>query len=125
MEISLQQIARALNGEVRGEQVLAPGPNHSPQDRSLSVKLSNNADGGFICKSFAGDDWRTCKDHILERLGLPKFEPRGRHNGRRSEADIIAAVVAAAEQEQAEGKAGRRLQLSGPGRHAALSGAPL
>ena len=104
MEISLQQIARALNGEVRGEQVLAPGPNHSPQDRSLSVKLSNNADGGFICKSFAGDDWRTCKDHILERLGLPKFEPRGRHNGRRSEADIIAAVVAAAEQQPQESR---------------------
>jgi hypothetical protein len=31
-------IARALGGEVRNGEVLAPGPGHSAADRSLSVK---------------------------------------------------------------------------------------
>ncbi|HEX5958398.1 MAG TPA: toprim domain-containing protein [Hyphomicrobiaceae bacterium] len=27
-------------------------------------------DGGFAVYSFAGDDWRTCRDYVCERLGL-------------------------------------------------------
>jgi hypothetical protein len=87
--VSLQEIARALNGEIRGNQVAAPGPGHSAEDRSLSVTLSDKVDEGFIVKSFApGDDWRTCKDYVLEKLGLPKLQVKARHNG-----DDIAQII--------------------------------
>ena len=70
LHFDLRTIARALGGEVRGGQVLAPGPNHSPKDRSLSVRLSPNAPDGFIISSFAGNDWRTCRDYVRARLGI-------------------------------------------------------
>jgi hypothetical protein len=98
VEISLQQVARALNGEIHGDQVLAPGPGHSAKDRSLSVALSAKADGGFIVKSFANDDWRTCKDYVLDQLGLPRFQPRGRHNGSEDLSKLIQEAVAAQHQ---------------------------
>lgn len=68
----LRAIARALGGQVVGGQVLAPGSGHGPRDRSLSVKLSATSPDGFIVHSFAGDDWRACRDHVLDRLGLPR-----------------------------------------------------
>ena len=69
--MTLDQIAHALGGEVAGGQVLAPGPNHSPKDRSLAVKLGNN--GGLIVFSHAGDDIQSCKDHVRAKLGLPPW----------------------------------------------------
>ena len=72
---TLEQIARALGGEVSGGQVLAPGPNHSAEDRSLAVKHGNN--GGLIVFSHAGDDIRACKDHVRARLGLPPWNGNG------------------------------------------------
>ena len=39
----LAEIAAALGGEVAAGQVLAPGPGHSPRDRSLSVKPDKDA----------------------------------------------------------------------------------
>src|ERR1700756_698256 len=65
-----RSIARGLDGEVCGLQVLAPGPGHSPKDRSLSVKLSPHAPGGFIVHSHCGDDWQHCRDYVVSRLGL-------------------------------------------------------
>src|SRR5260221_11944123 len=38
--LDLRAIARALGGEVSGRRVLAPGPQHSPKDRSLCVSLA-------------------------------------------------------------------------------------
>src|SRR5262245_16183418 len=73
---SLDQIATALGGEISGGQVRAPGPNHSPQDRSLSVKLDANAPDGFLVHSFSGDDPIVCRDYVREKLGLPEFEPK-------------------------------------------------
>jgi Toprim domain len=70
LHFDLRTIARALGGEVCGGQVLAPGPYHSPKDRSLSVRLSPNAPDGFIVSSFAGNDWRTCRDYVRARLGI-------------------------------------------------------
>jgi hypothetical protein len=67
----LRSLARALGGEVSGRQVLAPGPGHSPKDRSLSVHLSATAPDGFLAFSHAGDDWRDCRDYVRQRLGLP------------------------------------------------------
>ena len=70
---TLQSWARALGGEVCGEQVHCPGPGHSADDRSLSVKIG--ADGEPVVHSFAGDDWRKCLDHVRQRLGMEPFKP--------------------------------------------------
>ena len=50
--------------------MLAPGPGHSPRDRSLSVCLSSIDRDGFIVFSHCGDDFRDCRAHVLKRLGL-------------------------------------------------------
>src|SRR4051794_18039776 len=75
MHISPQQLAAALGGEVSGNEVLAPGPNHSPKDRSLSIKFDAEAPDGMLVHSFAGDDPLVCKDYIRDRAGLPQWEP--------------------------------------------------
>jgi hypothetical protein len=76
--------ARALQGDVSGRDgVVCPGPGHSCQDRSLSVRFDPTAPDGFLVHSFAGDDPIVCKDHIRERLGLERFKP----NGKAQEAD--------------------------------------
>jgi RecA-family ATPase/5S rRNA maturation endonuclease (ribonuclease M5) len=75
----LVSLARKLGGEVSGGQVKAPGPGHSPDDRSMSVMLAPDAEGGFIVNSFSPkDDFITCRDHIRSRLGLPPWKPNGR-----------------------------------------------
>jgi putative DNA primase/helicase len=68
--------AAALSGEVSGRDTIScPGPGHSRRDRSLCVKLDPAAPDGFLTFSHAGDDWRVCRDHVRERLGLPRWEP--------------------------------------------------
>ena len=37
--LDLRSIACALGGEISGRQILAPGPGHRPQDRSLSIRI--------------------------------------------------------------------------------------
>jgi len=60
--------AKLLGGVVAGkDRVLAPGPGHSPKDRSLSVLFSPD---GYAVHSFAGDDWKLCRDHVAAALGL-------------------------------------------------------
>jgi putative DNA primase/helicase len=71
----LRAIARALGGEVSGRRVLAPGPQHSPKDRSLCISLAPGMAGGFLVHSFAGDDPIQCKDYVRGRLGLPAWQP--------------------------------------------------
>ena len=67
----------ALGGEVSGGQVLAPGPDHSAADRSLSVKTRRRRARGFrLFNSFAGDDPIACRDHVRKKLGLPEFKPK-------------------------------------------------
>jgi putative DNA primase/helicase len=75
MNVDLRSIARALGGEISGRQVLAPGPGHSPRDRSLAICVSNDAPDGFLVHSHAGDDWRGCREYVRSRLGLPPWEP--------------------------------------------------
>lgn len=76
--MDLHQIAKALGGEVSGSSVLCPGPGHSAEDRSLSVKLSATAPDGFVVNSFAEseDDINACRDHVRARLGLAPFRPK-------------------------------------------------
>jgi hypothetical protein len=74
--LSLREIARVLGGDVLGrDTVLAPGPGHSHKDRSLAIKLNSTAPDGFLIFSHAGDDWKTCREHVRSRLGLPSWEP--------------------------------------------------
>jgi hypothetical protein len=71
-------VARLLGGEAHGRRVLCPGPGHSRTDRSLSVKLGDDAPEGFVVHSFAGDDPLACKDYVRERLNLPARDWRKR-----------------------------------------------
>ena len=93
---SLQQIARALGGEVSGNEVRAPGPGHSAKDRSLTVTLDANAPDGFLVHSFTNDDAIACKDYVREKAGLPAFKPNGNGHARHraSTADITAMLMA-------------------------------
>lgn len=71
--MSAPMLARRLGGTVAGRaKVMAPGPGHSASDRSLSVLLDPDAPDGFTTHSFAGDDWKLCRDHVRERLGLQR-----------------------------------------------------
>jgi len=73
--LDLRALAAALGGDVTGGQVLAPGPGHSPRDRSLAVKPCPTAPDGFVAFSHCGDDWMTCRDHVRGKLRLPAWEP--------------------------------------------------
>ncbi len=46
--MTLAEMARRLRGEVSGGQVRCPGPGHSSEDRSLSVKLNATGDGVVV-----------------------------------------------------------------------------
>jgi hypothetical protein len=79
----ISHIARTMGGEARGAQALVPGPNHTPKDRSLSIKLEASAPGGLLVHSFAGDDPIRCKDYVREKLGLAPWSGTGSANGKR------------------------------------------
>ena len=49
----LARAAELLGGEVRGDEVVCPGPGHTDADRSLSVKPSKDDPEGFTVHSFA------------------------------------------------------------------------
>jgi putative DNA primase/helicase len=74
--MNARSVARVLGGQcVNTRTVLCPGPGHSPQDRSLAVRLDPSAPDGFVVHSHAGDDWLACRDHVRSRLGLPAWQP--------------------------------------------------
>ena len=74
--MTASMVAQALGGEVVCfNRVAAPGPGHSPKDRSLSILITGS---DFIVHSFAGDDWRVCRDYVRSRLGRPSFDGRRR-----------------------------------------------
>jgi hypothetical protein len=88
----LPTLARALGGEIRGNQILAPGPGHSAVDRSLAVKPDDAAPDGFLVHSFAHDDPIRCRDYVRERCGLPAFQKaNGRPHATRAEIDALFA----------------------------------
>jgi len=67
--------ARLLGGKISGDQVQCPGPGHTANDLSLSVKIDR--DGEPICYSHSGDDPILCKDFVREKIGLKPFKPNG------------------------------------------------
>jgi putative DNA primase/helicase len=76
MTLDPRAVARALGGSVSGRHVIAPGPRHSRADRSLSIQIDPSAPDGFRCNSFAGDDWRECRDYVRQALGLGAWQRR-------------------------------------------------
>ncbi|WLS03103.1 DUF7146 domain-containing protein [Shinella oryzae] len=68
MTIDIKTAARLLGGDASRNRVSCPGPGHSKRDRSLSVTF--HADGTFSTTSFAGDDFRDCRDHVKAKLGM-------------------------------------------------------
>ncbi len=67
MNSDLRSLAASLGGDVVSGQILAPGPGHSPRDRSMAVRMTAD---GFLVHSYAGDSFRDCMDHVRARLGL-------------------------------------------------------
>ena len=86
-------IAKRLGGELSDGQILCPGPNHSDQDRSLAVKLDDNAPEGFVVHSFAGDDPIACRDYVRVKLGLRPFEARKKKNDSSTAWKIISEHI--------------------------------
>jgi len=71
--IDIRTIVSILGGDLTGpDSANVPGPGHSPNDRSLSIKVNSHTGQIIVC-SHAGDDWRACKDYVRERLGLAKW----------------------------------------------------
>lgn len=69
--MDIQTAAKALEGQIsNGNSILCRGVGHSKHDRSLSVTFSPDAPEGFSVHSFAGDDWKDCRDYVKERLGI-------------------------------------------------------
>jgi putative DNA primase/helicase len=96
--MDLRRIARLLGGEVAGRgQILCPGPGHTRPDRSLSVTFVG-ADEPIV-HSFAGDDWRACKDHVARLLGLPGWRPSQDFEERRRRQEAKRALRAKTEAE--------------------------
>ena len=92
--MDLQTLRRALGGEIVGRQLICPGPGHSPKDRSLSITISPSSPIGFLCHSFAGDDWRGCQEYVCERLGLKPWSPSdGSEQVRRLDIDCVEREV--------------------------------
>jgi hypothetical protein len=101
--LDLRQIANALGGDISNNQILAPGPGHSREDRSLSIKLAPNAPDGFLVHSFANDDAVTCKDYVRQRLNLPAFQSNGQRR-RKTSAEIENLLTAAVDVQERKPK---------------------
>ena len=75
--VDLNAVARALGGEVNGEQVLAPSPGYPAADRSLSVTLDPNAPNGFVAHSSADDafisPFTDCQVYVGDRLLIARL----------------------------------------------------
>jgi len=76
MNLSPSQLASSLGGEASGNEIRVPGPGHSAEDRSLSIKVDPSAPDGFVVFSHAGDDPIVCRDHVRKLAGLPSWAPR-------------------------------------------------
>jgi putative DNA primase/helicase len=74
MAMNLKFLQAHLGGDIVNGQLLAPGPGHSPRDRSMAVEISTDGEG-FVVYSYAGDDWRDCKEYVRQMLGWPRWQP--------------------------------------------------
>jgi hypothetical protein len=57
--------------------ISAPGPNHKPGDRSMTITIRLDAPDGFVVHSFSPrDDDLACKDYVREKWGLGSWKPK-------------------------------------------------
>jgi RecA-family ATPase len=105
LNTDLLSLARALGGEVRKGNVLAPGPGHSAVDRSMSVKLDPKAPDGFVVHSFATDEINECRDYVRQKICAEPFKPSRQNGQKRKQAtdEEIDAALRAAFAKQQEG----------------------
>lgn len=95
MTTSIRNAASALGGEITGRnKVRCPGPGHSRKDRSLAVTFSGD---GFVVHSFAGDDWKECRDYVKAALGLPNDRPTPLREAPEIDVDRLGRQKTAAE----------------------------
>ena len=83
MILTLTGIACALNGRVRGNKIVAPGPeavSHKVRWKRKRYTLTVwiNADGDIGVNSHTGQDPIATKDWVRARCGLPAWEPKKR-----------------------------------------------
>jgi putative DNA primase/helicase len=64
MLITLNEIARRLNGSVSGRWINVRGPYHRAADRSLGIRFHPAAPDGFYIHSLAGDDEDECRAYV-------------------------------------------------------------
>jgi hypothetical protein len=73
--LDAQTLARILGGQAYGNRVSAPGPGHSPKDRSMSIRIVPEAADGFVVYSFGGNNHEDCRDYINAKLGRSPWSP--------------------------------------------------
>ena len=89
----LKKIAELLSGDVRGDEVHAPGPGHSARDRSMSVRPDKGAFEGFLVHSFAGDNPNEIRDYVRKKLGLPEPARKAKSNGGRKSWTFVSEHI--------------------------------
>jgi phage/plasmid primase-like uncharacterized protein len=118
---SLAAIALYLGGEVRGDEVLAPTPGHSPRDRGTTVRLMTDAPDGVWAHVFNGGvaEALAVKDRLREVGLLPAFNDKRREltaveREKIKLAELNAAGVTTRRHERAAEIARQRLAQSRP-----------
>lgn len=74
-------LARALGGDLSGNNITAPGPNNIDRrnDRSMSITVDPNAPDGFVVHSHSAKNTDIeCKDYVRRLAGLPDYAPPAR-----------------------------------------------
>jgi hypothetical protein len=82
MILTLTGIACALDGRVRGNKVVAPGPEAASKKaykrRKCTLTVWINADGDIGVNSWRGQNPIAAKDWVRARCGLPAWAPKKR-----------------------------------------------
>ncbi len=89
---TLDAIAKAMGGEVKGKQARFPTPGHSEHDRGSTAELVPEAPDGVLIRSFNGGDPIEIKDKLRAEGILPKlprWEVTGRYDFRDETGDLL------------------------------------
>lgn len=74
-QLDPQRLAAALGGKANGNQIQAPAPGHSKQDRSLSIHVGTQYPEGFVVNPHAGENPIEIRDYVRRTCGLPDWTP--------------------------------------------------
>ena len=70
-----REVTKHLGGDWHGDYGLAPGPGHSPKDRSLQISAHDSNPDDVVLFSHCGDDWKAIKDN-LRACGILQAKPK-------------------------------------------------